>query len=266
MWIFLKESIFSQEWEVSPWLCETMSDQSPIVKSIPSAKVYSCRECKREICPKHQYGMIYEASQLKELLKSPWMRSTSSTAASRSPAKISVLQDLERAWQESEADCFSRSCAWPKQSSPDSYSWKTWRQLPPVGDCESLEKLPRWGMIVDGVLFPLQALEPFTDERDGSYWPTPQARAQTDTMSERRRHSPCLETCVMIATPTASQASKPIREPSRSRKNGEHGEDIQDSIGRLNPEMIGKKLSVQFVEYLMGYPDKWTDLRPLETQ
>lgn len=34
---------------------------------------------------------------------------------------------------------------------------------------------------------------------------------------------------------------------------------------RLNPEMIGKKLSVEWTSVLMGYHPKWTELRLLET-
>jgi hypothetical protein len=137
-----------------------------------------------------------------------------------------------------------------------------------VGDFKLLEKLPKWGMTVDGVLFPLLALERYIREKDGSYWPTP-------TTSDR--YNPCfkndhdlrkgnLRGVVHYATPTASQANKPIREPSPSRKNKSHGEDLQDSIGRLNPESIGKRLSVEFVECLMGYPFKWSALNHLETQ
>src|SRR5690606_36328597 len=99
-------------------------------------------------------------------------------------------------------------------------------------------------------------------------WPTPKARDWKDSgeaLSERKRHSPNLPCMVkMIATPTASQASKPIRKPSPSTQNSKHGENIQDSIGRLNPEMIGKKLSPLFVELLMGYPIRWTDLNRWE--
>jgi hypothetical protein len=162
--------------------------------------------------------------------------STSSSAASRDHAKTSVLQELERAWQESEAAFFTRSFAWPKKSSQSFYSLKM--SVPSQGevDLPLPESLPKWGMIVDGVLYPLRALERYTVAKDFSCWPTPK-----------------------MATPCASQANKPIRQPSPSRIKKEHGEDLQDSIGRLNPESIGKRLSVEFVECLMGYPFKWTN-------
>lgn len=183
-------------------------------------------------------------------------------------ARISVLQEMEKAWRESEADYFLRSYAWPKKSSPNSYSLKTCQRLQHEADFKLLERLPRWGMIVDGVLYPLQALEHYTNVKDGFYWPTPTARDATRSKggspSDLRRNTPNLATQVLkvIATPTASQANKPIRCPSPSRQNSSHGEDIQDSIGRLNPESIGKKLCPRWVSVLMGYPITWTDCAP----
>src|SRR5690554_1625171 len=109
----------------------------------------------------------------KESRKSPQMVLTSSTAASRNYAKISLLQELEKVWKASEAVFFSKSCAWPKKSSPSSYSLKTSLLSPHGADFRLLEKLPRWGMIVDGVLYPLAGSELYTDVKDGSYWLTP---------------------------------------------------------------------------------------------
>lgn len=295
MWIYLKDYRSSAGSGELTWDSESGCNQSPTAKSSHTAKASSCKECRKGICPKHQFGMIYEHYPLEILITN--LPLTSSTEAF--PAKISVLQAVEQAWKESEADFFSRSCAWPKKSSPSSYSLKMSQPSLVEAVFESLEKLPRWGMIVVGVLYPLHPLEPCTKERDGSYWPTPAARDWKDSGTEpsaQSRKSPCLPAAVMmfptpntsdclnanmkdnhdlkkgylrgvvLATPTASQASKPIRAPSPSCQNGTHGENLQDSIGRLNPESIGKKLSVQFVELLMGYPDRWTDLNPLETQ
>ena len=241
-WIYLKDSTSSAESEESVSPSMNGSNLSHIAKSNPIVKASYCRECKKGICPKHQFGMIYEHYPKEISVK----LSTLSSAASHEHAKTSVLQDMERDWQESEADFFSRSCAWPKKSSPSSYSLKTFQPLQQEGDFKSLMKLPRWGMIVDGILYPLHLLEHCTDAIDGSYWLTPRVK--------------------MMATPSASQSSKPIREPSPSRKKKEHGEDLQDSIGRLNPEIIGKKLCPRWVSVLMGYPTNWTDLRHLEIQ
>ena len=138
---------------------------------------------------------------------------------------------MEKAWQESEVDYFTRSFAWPKRSSPSSYLLKTSNQLPQEVDYKSLEKLPKWGMIVDGVLYPLHPLEQYMKEKGGSYWPTPMARAAPDCQSERKRRTPSLE-CIL------------------NQKNG----------------TFGLKTNPVFLEWLMGYQIEWTELNPLETQ
>lgn len=221
-WIYLAESVESH------LLYTNGSSQLPTVKSTNTARQFFCQECLTGNCQEHQFGTtlchLMDTNSMDILI--------SYTVASL--AKTSVAQDLEKAWKESEADFFLRSCAWPKKSSPRSYFLKTCPQSQAEADFESLEKLPRWGMIVDGVLYPLQALELFTKESDGSCY----------------------------ATPTASQANKPIRAPSPTRKNGTHGEDLQDSIGRLHPLSIGSKLCPRWVSILMGYHITWTDLEP----
>lgn len=258
-WIYLEnstDSICSQESEELVGHSEIMSDRLPTAKSTPIVKESFCLLWRNNASTKLLSGMTLEhlIQSLSEKRLTSYMEDFL--------ARTLALQDMEKAWQESEADFFLRSCAWPKKSSPHSYSLKTFQPLQPEGDFKSLEKLPRWGMIVDGVLYPLHPLEPCTEGKDGSYWPTPQARAQSDTPSERKRHTPCLESAVMIATPTASQANKPILAPIPSVVAKKHGETTQQSIGRLNPEMIGKKLCAKWVSVLMGYPTTWTDLEP----
>ena len=213
-WIFLagSEELVSH--------CKTGLNQSLFAKSKNTVKQCSCRVCIMENLQKPQYGTT------SQLCKDHFCQK-SILSTEDSPAKISVLQALEKAWKDSEADYFSRSCAWPKKSSPSSYFLKTCPQLQVEADYKSLKKLPRSGMIVDGVLYPLKALEQCINANDGFCWPTPQARAQTDTPSERKRHTPCLHTAVLI--------------------------------GRLNPESIGKKLCPKWVSVLMGYPTTWTD-------
>lgn len=225
-WIYLAES------EESHTPSRNGSDQSPIAKLIPTVKAYCSQdfEIKASLLP--QYGLILE--RLGCLEKSERLQISSTED---SLVRTSALPAWEKAWKESEAVFFSKSCAWPKKSSPNFYSLRTYQLLRAEEDSKLSSKLPRWGMIVDGVLYPLRGSELYTDVKDGSY----------------------------LATPTASQASKPIRSPSPSRKNSKHGEDLQDSIGRLNPEMIGKKLSPVFVELMMGFPMGWTDCAPLET-
>lgn len=294
------------------WLYLNGLEQSLTAKSIHTVKQSCLAVYPTDHSLMLHFGMISRRSRMMGEIGQP---STSSSEAF--PARISVLQDMEKAWKESEAAYFSRSCAFPKKSNPSSYFLKTCQPSQQEADFKSLERLPKWGMIVGGVLYPLQALERYTGEKGFSYWltpstmehlpvregqalenalyrgknriskrkvsgrlneqvayphmwPTPAARDWKDTGDEpsaQARKSPCLPAAVkMYATLTASQANKPIRNPSPSRQNGTHGEDLQDSIGRLNPSSIGKKLCVRWTSVLMGYNSKWTDLKALETQ
>lgn len=221
--------IYFQELEEFPSPCETMSNQSLIAKLNHFVKECSYLECTQENFPELEYGMTLRLSHQFPYFIKP---SISSTAAAH--VRISVLQEMEKAWKESEVDCFSRSLGCVATLNQDLYFWKTCPQLPHEGEQQWLGKLPRWGMTVAGALYQLRPLEHYIEEKGGSYWPTPQARAQTDTPSERKRHTPCLHTAVLL-------------------------KKQKDSIGHLNPESIGKKLCPKWVSVLMGYPTWWTD-------
>lgn len=279
------------------WLYLTGLDQSPTAKSTPIVKACSSLEWPMEIYRTRLSGTTYEPFQERIFVS----LSTLLSAGSRNYARTSVLQDLERVWQESEAGYFTRSLGCVARLSQDLSFWKT--SQPSLLEVEQrwLEKLPKWGMIVAGALYRLRPLEryikgnafscwptPTTQETEHpkmtikngrrqskngithsigladavKMWPTPCARDWKDKGTEPsrlKRNSPGLPATVMMATPTASQANKPVRSPSPSRQKGEHGEDIQDSIGRLNPENIGKRLCPRWVSVLMGFPTWWTD-------
>lgn len=225
-WTFLAAS------EESATHSETTSDQSPIAKSTPIVKQSCSHEWPDCLLQPLPYGMTLKVSP----------SSTSSQESILfmvvSHARELVLLDMEKAWRTSEADYFSRSCAWPKKSSPDSYSLKTSQQLQEEEDIKLSKHLPPSGIHVDGSLRVVKRLDRPRIVKDGFVWPTP----------------------------TASQASKPIREPSPSRKANEHGYDLQDKIGEIHPWLIGKKINPQFLEWMMMYPLGWTELEPWAMQ
>lgn len=84
-----------------------------------------------------------------------------------SPARISARQELERAWQASEADWFSRSLDSQGRSSRRLSSWRMCRLLGPVGQNEWSKNWPRSGMHVDGIVYPLMMWGRRTKEKDG---------------------------------------------------------------------------------------------------
>jgi len=176
--------------------------------------------------------------------------------------------------------------------SQDSRSWKT-HQCSLLGDLEPfLETWPRWGLMRDGECWEQPTLEqtiretgsglspngvdtfhtPNTTGLDGGSngrkalkkkienWPTPRscsAMAATITSESawNERRNPNLETIVgrrQYPTPTCHN-SKEGAFPSEYNRN--------------TPSLAiyaGGKLNPTWVEWLMGWPLEWTDLKPLE--
>lgn len=162
-WIYLAAS------EESATHCETTLNPSPTVKLMHTVKEYSYQEWLNQLLPMLQFGTTLRPSNQKLL------EGMSILFMGDFPARTLALQEMGKAWEESEADYFSRSCAWLRKSSPTSYSLKTFQPSNHAVDYKSLKKLPPWGMTADGLLFPLHPLEHVTDAKDGSYLPTPDA-------------------------------------------------------------------------------------------
>src|SRR6202453_2903819 len=160
---------------------------SPIAKLMPFVKESSSVVYPTDHSIMHQFGII---SRRSPMMGEIGPKSTSFMEVS--PVRTSVLQEMEKAWKESAVAYFSRSFAWPKKSSPLLYSLKMCQQLPHGEGFESLEKLPKWGMIVGGVLYPLRPLEHYTKEKDGFFWPTPCAR---DCRTGKRKDKTKLRKC-----------------------------------------------------------------------
>lgn len=245
-WIYLEKSTDSPsslESEDSTLHSMNGCGQSPIAKSIHIVKE-SCFQGWRIVTSLHvPYGTIYE-----HLIQVNGDKQSISFTEDFL-AKTLALQDLEKAWMESEADFFTKSSGCVAAYSQNLSSWKMFPSS--VLGVEKIwsENLPKSGMTVDGVLYPLQISEHITKEKGFFSWPSP--------------NNPFGHLKIMyMPTPTASQAGKPIRHPSPSRLKGKHGWDLQDFVGYIRPETIGKKISVEWIGMIMGFPLKWTELDP----
>jgi len=272
VWIYLQES------EELPLLWKAMSHRWLIVRSTPIAKASYCRECKKEICPKHQFGTTYELFQRKN-----YQESTLSMEAF--PAKIFQLQDFKKAWKESEAVFFSKFSESSMKRKLPSYSLKTCQTLGPKEQSEFAKSWSKEGMIVDGVIYPLVMWERGTKEKDGSYWATPTTmdvlppRSKEAMENHFRIHRPgrtkpptLKEQIVPELWPTPQfwdGARGPAKKyDPKSKKQVERTlvtftkhyptpnlPDVATSnkiTGQLNPD---------FVELLMIYPLHWTRLK-----
>lgn len=198
------------------------------------------------------------------------------------PVRTSALQEKAQGSTEPEAECGGTWLGWLAKFDPASSSWKT-AQLSLIGDSgESLATFPRSGMTRGGLLWELPMLAQTIKGTDFGFWPTPVA---SDTSSRNTKYAqggtPLSLAVKMWPTPTvcgnynrkgASKTSGdglatavrmwPTPTATNGLDGGSHsraaclkaGMDVPTS-GQLNPP---------WVEWLMGWPIGWTDLKPLE--
>ena len=201
-------------------------------------------------------------------------------------AKTSQQQEKEMAWTESEAECGDTWRGWLAKYDQDSSSWKT-PQCSLLGEeQESLATLPRWGMTVAGLLWELQTLAPLTKETECGLWASPNAGDWKDSgASQGNRKSPNLGTQVHWPTPLALDwkprgpnskqqgLSEKVKQWPTPRTKGMCGGSGSWDLLNKNTTVEearqmgagnGGKLNPTWVEWLMGWPLGWTDLKPLE--
>ena len=193
----------------------------PTVKSTDTAKPYYCHVCQKAKSHSHPFGMTCGHCQPINSIEK--LPSTLYQAASH--ARTLALREMEKAWKESEAVFSSRSLDSQIHFDQDSSSWKTCQRSLFGGEFESLMNLPQSGMTVGGQWYQPPNLEPPILDRDSFYWPTPTAH------DARMGKNFNLET-------SHDSLSRTIKKT--------HGP------GLLNPV---------FVEWLMGYPLGWTELK-----
>ena len=186
-------------------------------------------------------------------------------------AKTSQQQEKEMAWTDSEAECGDTWRGWLAKYDPDSCLWRT-AQCSLLGDLnESLEILPRSGMTRNGLLWELPMLEQTIKGTESGLsqqmWLTPRVVEINETpenfrrrMNSKRKNdrkngfgSLTMQVKAMLPTPTAHNA-KECASPSEYNRNT-----------HTLATHAGGKLNPTWVEWLMGWPLEWTDLKPLAT-
>lgn len=65
---------------------------------------------------------------------------------------------------------------------------------------------------------------------------------------------------LLLPSTRASQDYKPIRKQTPQERRGNHGNTLASGIGMICPELIGQYINPQFLEWLMGFPEGWTDV------
>lgn len=215
-WTYLVESEGSQ----LPWRrgCSLL----PIVKLSDSLPLSFFQESQRE-----NFQMLQSGTMLQPLEEICFQELTSSMEDS--PARMSVRQDLEKAWMESEPSYTWKQFDLFENVNLSSYSSKMSKESENL--ClTSGASLRRLVMIVGMDFSARQKSAQDSIAIDGGYWPTPLAQgAARDSQAERERDSPHLESYIKM---------------------------------RLGIPLEKKmSLNVCWIEWLMGYPIEHTELK-----
>ena len=188
-------------------------------------------------------------------------------------AKTSVQQDEVQELTENGQECGEKWHGLLARFDQDSHLWRT-VQCSLLEDLnESLQTLPQWGMTVGGELYLRQTLvQNINENESGSeqkqMWLTPRVVEVDETPENFRRRmnskrandrkdsfgSLTMQVKAMEKWPTpTSHNSKETNAPSESLRNTP-----------TLASQAGGKLNPMWVEWLMGWPMGWTDLKPLE--
>ncbi len=210
-----------------------------------------------------------------------------------SPARTSAQPEKAQGLTASAADC---GWKWPgsfAKYDPALRLWRT-RQCSLLGDSEEFsETWPKWGSMQSGECLEQMTLVPRTSEKESGSWPTPR---RTD--ADRGGRGDLIQAVrgnanshyKYWATPQAHDAKKgdakrvgrfgtkaggrnlndevakwptPHGFSKDGKSNGPSGNELGRAVNKMQ-DANGGSLNPDWVEWLMGWPIGWTDLKPLE--
>jgi len=177
-----------------------------------------------------------------------WCQEASRARTSASPAR-------ERASTEPAAECGPTWRGSLARFDPATSSWRTAQPslLEDLG--ESSVIWPRSGMTVAGLCWELAMLVPRISGTGSGLWPTPTVCGNYNRKGASPTSGDGLATAVLkCATPTA-----------KDWRSGKASDATMERNSRPLSEQIGGSLNPTWVEWLMGWPLGWTDLKPSAT-
>lgn len=146
----------------------------------------------------------------------------------------------------------------------DTSTWRT-PQFSLLGDWDLYSEIwPRSGLMRGGECWEQPMLELRTSETGSGLWPTPnvpnggRSVAHVTEWSESGRTAYHKGKKVQVGLESAVKLW-----PTPKASTG--GQEPQGKTGRKLVTQVGGQLNPTWVEWLMGWPQGWTDLKPLET-
>lgn len=177
------------------------------------------------------------------------------------PVKTSRLREGAPESPENEADSGGKWPEWFAKWDRDMCSWKT-PQCSLFGDSEQCSVTwPKWGTMRNGECSARTTPDLRTSESESGFWPTPRSTDGSHggriTPRKSRNGGNLIEAVSMRMWP--NPCSRDFRtgdkQEHRRARNGYHLNDVIAPGGSLNPT---------WVEWLMGWPLGFSDLKPLE--
>lgn len=180
-----------------------------------------------------------------------------------------VRQEKAQASTENDQECGEKWRASFTKYDPDSCLWRT-HQCSLVGDLEPFsETWPQWGLMRSGECWERLTLERLTRGIGSGLSPdgittfhTPNTTGLDGGSNSRRALKKRMATL-----PTVVKSDYAARRPT---KNWRGKSDLPSVVwtrsgGTQNPQMPPALLSADWVEWLMGWPQGWTELKSLVT-
>jgi hypothetical protein len=182
------------------------------------------------------------------------------------PVRTSALQDEAQDLMEKNHQCGITWQGWLAKFDPDSYLWKT-AQCSFIEDSgESLETFPVSGMTRNGLLWEQSMLAHRIKGTGRGLWRTPDTGGGGASgllkqgQNYRKNGQP-------IQIRLVDQVNNPRLWPTpvaRMHKDGGNPSEYKRNEIPLAAQ-AGGPLNPEWVEWLMGWPQEWTDLKPLAT-
>jgi len=143
---------------------------------------------------------------------------------------------------------------------PATSSWKTHRCLWDEDLPWSSVTLPKWGMALNGLVYRHPTLERPISATESGLWPTPTVHGNHNMPGSSKTAGWGLSSAVkMWPTPTAMNSSGGA---ALSKWGGSGARKKLKTM--VTPAELHGPLNPAWVEWLMGWPIGWTDLKPLE--
>lgn len=158
----------------------------------------------------------------------------STSSQGDTPASLSVSQDSEMAnpTNDTSGPTFSTPFA---EYDPDTHCWRMYPVISLWGSEEFSQTWPESGMTASGIAYRLPVSGPHINANDSLRLPTIRATAYKHAKYWIRR-------------------------------NGEIRSNFESAIPDMYPDTLGQPVNLHLLEWMMGFPIGWTEVKDSETQ